>query len=70
MIMSPFAFTSKIIDDGHGGMEGMSKIGWKPWLNNMLEASFYPALYLFFIYLIIILIKSDFTLGIINDYKN
>ncbi len=67
MIMSPFAFTSTIVEDGHGGMEGIGKIGWTAWLKNMLEAAFYPSLYLFFIFLIIILIQSNFAGAIIVD---
>ncbi len=69
MIMSPFAFTSTIIEGGgHGGGPlDVKDLGWKDWLHNMLEAAFYPAVYLFFIFLIIILIQSDFTASIMAD---
>jgi hypothetical protein len=64
MIMSPFAFTSTIVE--HGALEHIKKLSWKDWLDNMLEASFYPAVFLFFIYLIIVLIKSNFIQGIMS----
>lgn len=69
MIMSPFAFTSTIIDGGgHGGGPlDIKKLGWTDWLRNMLESAFYPALYLFFVFLIIILIQSNFAGAIIAD---
>lgn len=69
MIFSPFAFTSTIIGGGHGAGGGpldMKKIGWTDWLRNILEASFYPALYLFFVFLIILLINDKFVMNLVG----
>lgn len=74
MIFSPFAFTSTILSGGHGhgGPLDIQKIGWHDWLKNLLNAAFYPAIFLFFLLLITILIKDDFLAGAIlaNDQLN
>jgi hypothetical protein len=67
MIFSPFAFTSRIIGGGHGGPLDVKRLGWTDWLKGMLEASFYPALYLFFVFLIILLINDKFLASMIDD---
>ncbi len=67
MIFSPFAFTSRIIGGGNGGPLAIKRLGWADWLQGMLEASFYPALYLFFVFLIILLINDKFLASMIDD---
>jgi hypothetical protein len=70
MIFSPFAFTSTIISGGHGlghGPMDIKKVGWSDWLKNMLEAAFYPAVFLFFVFLIILLINDNFFAGMVGD---
>jgi hypothetical protein len=73
MIFSPFAFTSTIISGGHGlghGPMDIKKVGWSDWLKNMLEAAFYPAVFLFFVFLIILLINDNFFANMVGDTKN
>lgn len=69
MIFSPFAFTSTILTGGHGhgGPLDIEKIGWDDWLKNLLNAAFYPAIFLFFMLLITILIQDSFLAGAIIE---
>lgn len=61
MIFSPFAFTSTIMDGGHGNPLDIDKIGWTGWFKNLTSAAFYPALFLFFLLLIMLLVAGDST---------
>lgn len=74
MVFSPFAFTSTILSGGHGhgGPLDIQKIGWHDWLKNLLNAAFYPAIFLFFLLLITILIQDSFLKNAIlaNDNLN
>lgn len=56
MIFSPAAFTTKILPS----TENTAKIGWGPWMSELLSASFMASFFLFFLFLIGKFINSDF----------
>lgn len=63
IIISPLAFISKIVP----GLSGMSYIGFDKWISDLLKMSFLPAIFLFFIYLVIKFIEPENFFGILFD---
>ncbi|MCB9820438.1 hypothetical protein H6790_00630 [Candidatus Nomurabacteria bacterium] len=62
MILSPFAFVSKIIPGG----DKLGDYSFGGWFSNLLKVSFMAPIFLFFLYLIILVINSNFINGLLT----
>lgn len=63
MIFSPLAFLSRAVPEIKGKLEGY---GWDGWLKNLTSVAFMPAIFLFFVILIIKFATNPITDGILN----
>lgn len=63
MIFSPLAFLSRAVPEIKGKVE---RFGWDSWLTNLTTVAFMPAIFLFFVILIIKFATSPITDGILN----
>lgn len=63
MIFSPFAFISRTLHK----LESTKRLGWAAWIQSITEASFMAPLFLFFIYLIMLFISSNFLGGLLEN---
>jgi hypothetical protein len=64
MIFAPLAFVSSIIP----GLDSkLKQLGWHSWLASLTSASFNAAIFLFFLYLIVSLVQSNFLGTIVAD---
>lgn len=66
MIFSPFAFISRTLHK----LESTKRLGWTAWIQSITEASFMAPLFLFFIYLIMLFISSDFLGGLLQNRES
>ncbi|USN94678.1 MAG: hypothetical protein H6791_02890 [Candidatus Nomurabacteria bacterium] len=64
MIASPFAFLSKALDQGS---IASGEFGMKKWSYSLVRLTFLAPLFLFFLYLIILFINSDFIGGLVKS---
>lgn len=62
IIFSPFAFMSSSVPL----LSGAEYIGWEGWSKRLLKVSFMAPIFMFFMYLIFLLIKSDFVDNLIT----
>ena len=58
MIFSPFAFVSYILPS----LSDMEMIGWKKWWPDTMKLAFTPIIFCFFLYILIIFLKSGFSI--------
>ena len=63
MIFSPLAFASYAVP---GISSMMEEVGHQKWWTNLINLSFLAPIFIFFIYLIILMINSDFLSGLLN----
>jgi len=66
IIFSPFAFMSFSIPL----LEKVEYIGWNAWLKRLLTVSFMAPIFMFFIYFIFLLLKTNIFSGLIAPEKN
>ncbi len=64
MIFAPIAFVSSIVKETSGVLKQM---GWQQWIDNLIKLSLMAPLFLLFMYLVLLLLQSNFMDGFVND---
>jgi hypothetical protein len=65
IIFSPFAFMSSTVPR----LEGMEYLGWKSWIQRLIDVSFMAPIFMFFMYFIFMLIHSKIFDGLVTATK-